>query len=60
MPEEDNSYVYDYEIAIGSSSTALVNSVRKLLEKEYEPEGPVFKDKEGNLCQVMLMYDEEK
>lgn len=58
--EEDNSFVYDYEIATGATPKELATNVRKLLEKEYEPEGPVFSDKIGTLCQVMLLWDEDK
>lgn len=57
--EEDNSYVYDYEIAKGETPELLVKDVRRLLEKEYEPEGPAF-FAAGFFCQTMLLWDEEK
>lgn len=56
---EDNSYVYDYEIATGATPKELVVSVRKLLEKEYEPEGAAF-FAAGLFCQTMILWDEEK
>lgn len=53
-------FTEDYEIATGKTPKELVTAVRKLLEKEYEPEGPVFITQDGTLCQVMILMDEEE